>query len=199
MRINKEIDSKILFALERICTALRVVIWDKVKESNLSPIQLQFLLYLKKYPRAMRTVSHISAEFGLTKATVCDSLNALERKKLIFKEKSSEDRRVTIINLTRKGEGIAESLNLMNKPLRKILGNFSREEKEKAFSFFVKLIDFLRKEGIVKKTRMCVSCSHFKKEVGKRGGKRYFCELTRRSFGENEIQIDCLSHSPNYS
>lgn len=194
---KKDIDSKIIFALERICNALRVLTWNKVKEINLSPIQLQFLLYLKRYPKAMRTVSNISAEFKLTKATVCDSLNTLERKKLILKKKDVKDRRVTIINLTKKGEKITKSLDGINKPLKRILENFSEEEKEKTFSFFVKLIDFMRREGILKVARICISCSHFR-EITTNEGKQYFCELTNKSFKDNEIQIDCLFHSPAY-
>jgi len=194
--MGKDIDSKIVFALERIFNAFRALLWERVKETNLSPIQLQFLLYLKKYPEKMRNVSNISAEFKLTKATVSDSLNVLERKNLILKEKSKKDKRFSIVKLTKEGEKIAESLNIMNEPIKKILRNFPEKEKERIFLFFVRLIESMRKDGIIKIARVCISCSHFKEIVSKRGGKFYYCELTKKKFPEREIKIDCIYHEP---
>ncbi len=191
MKSKQDIDWKIISAIERICNAVRALIWDKVKETNLSPIQLHFLLYLKKYPESMRTVSNISAEFRLTKATVCDSLNSLERKKLIWKEKNPMDRRFSVISLTKKGEKFVNNLQLMNEPLKKILESFPEKEKEKIFTFFIKLIDSLRREGVIKVARICISCSHFK-----RNHKSYLCELTGKKFTLQEINIDCIYHNP---
>lgn len=198
MVYKKDIDSEILFAFERICTAFRALIWDGVKETNLSPIQLQFIVYLKKHPESMRNVSAISAEFELSKATVSDSLKALQKKNLISRKKGDKDRRFSTISLTEKGERVAKNLEDIDKPFRKLLENFPQKEKERAFSFLVKLIDSMRKEGIIKVARMCISCFYFKKISSHEKEKPYLCKLTGRKFSDHEINIDCSYYKPVY-
>ncbi len=193
--VRNDIDSKISFAIERLFTVYRNLMWDKVKELNLSPIQLQFILYLRKYPQNMRNVSSISSEFRLTKATVSDALSALERKKIVFKEKNIKDKRFSTINLTEKGMRLAESLEIWDSPIKKILKNLPENEKEKILLFFIKLIDSLRNEGLINAVRMCLSCSHFKRNITPNNDKPYLCELTGKAFSEKELKIDCLSHS----
>ncbi len=194
MQIDKSIDSKISFALEKIFTAYRFLIWNKVKDMNLSPIQLQFILYLHKYPKKMRKVSTIALEFALTKATVSDAIKSLKMRKLINKIKDKKDKRIYIINLTEKGKRLAESIEIWDRPIKKILSSFTMEEKERIFSFFIKLIDSLRKQGVVKVARMCISCSHFKRDFFPDRRKPHFCELTGIAISDIELNIDCVYH-----
>jgi hypothetical protein len=43
---EKNIDAKIIAGLERISRVFKLLLWDVAKEENLSPIQIQFLIYL---------------------------------------------------------------------------------------------------------------------------------------------------------
>jgi len=43
---NENIDSKIIAGLERISRVFRLLLWDIAKDENLSPIQIQFLIFL---------------------------------------------------------------------------------------------------------------------------------------------------------
>lgn len=196
--VRNDIESKISFAMERLFTVYRALIWEKVKELNLSPIQILFILYFRKYPEKMRNVSAISSEFGLTKATVSDAISALERKKIVYKEKNRKDKRFSTINLTEKGMKLAESLELWDTPIKEILKNFSETEKEQIFSFFTKLINSLRNKGLINPVRMCLTCSHFKKISISDTETSYFCELTGKSFSGKELKIDCITHSSIY-
>jgi hypothetical protein len=42
---HHDVDSKIAAALERLSQAFRVLLWEKNKDYNLSPIQIQLLVY----------------------------------------------------------------------------------------------------------------------------------------------------------
>ncbi|MGQ9617990.1 MAG: MarR family winged helix-turn-helix transcriptional regulator [Candidatus Aminicenantia bacterium] len=163
MNNRSNLDFKISFAIERVFNAYRTLFWDIVKETNLSLIQLQFILYLKKYPKEMRKVSNIALEFGLTKATVSDAVNSLVKKKLVRKEKDIKDRRSSTLCLTGKGEKLAKKLEIWDNPIKTILKKFPENEKENVLTFLIKFIDSLKKSGIIKVVRMCVSCSNFKK------------------------------------
>lgn len=196
--VRNDTDSKISFAMERLFTVYRVLMWEKVKEFNLSPIQIQFILYLRKYPEKMRNVSAISSEFRLTKATVSDALSALERKKIVYKEKDRKDKRLSTINLTEKGIELAESLEFWDSPIKEILKDLSESEKEQILLFFIKLINSLRNKGLINAVRMCLTCSHFKKNSISNAEIPYFCELTGKAFSEKELKIDCITHSSIY-
>lgn len=45
-RQESNIDSKIVVALERISEAFRVLLWDESRDTTLSPIQLQILIFI---------------------------------------------------------------------------------------------------------------------------------------------------------
>ena len=78
---NENIDSKIIAGLERISRVFRLLLWDIAKDENLSPIQIQFLIFLLYNKPSRRRITDIANEFNLTKATVSDAISSLEEKK----------------------------------------------------------------------------------------------------------------------
>ncbi len=193
---SNNLDLKIAAAMERLFTAYRILLWDRVKESNLSPLQLQFIIFLKDKPDNCRNVTSLALEFGLSKATVSQAVSSLRQKKIVSEVKSLKDRRSAILHLTPKGKKLATDLEIWNRPIQKILTSFPAKEKAKVFSFFIKLIEALRKEGIIKVAKMCVSCANFRKNYFRGRSKPHFCSLTERAVGEAELNIDCLHYHP---
>jgi len=82
---NLSTDSKIIVALERVAEAFRVLLWNESKTHDLSPIQIQILVFLRFHPQEICKVSYLANEFNLTKATISDSVKTLLRKQLIEK------------------------------------------------------------------------------------------------------------------
>src|SRR5688500_15790677 len=89
------INSRIVVGLERIGEAFKVILWNENKKHGLSPIQLQILTFLLFHPVEFRTVSQIASEFNTTKASISDSIKALEMKGFIKREKNLKDFRVS--------------------------------------------------------------------------------------------------------
>src|SRR5690606_9651643 len=79
-RPGPTVESKIVVALERVATAFRVLLWNEGRTHGLSPIQVQLLLFLRFHPRERCKVSVLAQEFNLTKATISESVRALELK-----------------------------------------------------------------------------------------------------------------------
>lgn len=108
---HEDIDSKIAAALERLSQAFRVLLWEKTKTENLSPIQIQILVYLLYHTEEQATVGQIAREFTLTPATVSDAVKSLEKKELAFRKDLEADRRITSVFLTKEGKKMARNLS----------------------------------------------------------------------------------------
>lgn len=71
---------------------------------NLSPLQIQLLLYLEEKDALSTTLTELSDYFQLTKATLSDSLKNLTLKNYIYKEVNPKDRRNDFVKLTNEGK-----------------------------------------------------------------------------------------------
>ena len=80
---NRNIDGRIVAALERISQAFRVLLWQESKDFSLSPIQIQVLIFLLHHSIDKCKVSYLADEFNMTKATISETVKILEQQKLI--------------------------------------------------------------------------------------------------------------------
>ncbi|HEX7021886.1 MAG TPA: MarR family transcriptional regulator [Trueperaceae bacterium] len=71
------------------------------------------------------TISSIAETVGVSSAAITNTVTALERLDYVRRERCSEDRRVVLVSLTEKGQGVLESL---------------RKDRER---MFVELLDYL--------------------------------------------------------
>lgn len=76
-------------------------------------------------------MSTLSTYLGLDNSTMTRLVGTLEKKGLIQREKGKEDRRVTLVSLTEKGEELAkeidETIDTMGET---VLSNISTERRE---------------------------------------------------------------------
>lgn len=162
---EEDLESRIVFSLERLSQALRTLLWDVAKEKGLSPIQVQFLLYINTHTQEKRRVSNLAEEFGLTQATVSDAIKVLLEKGLIFKETSETDGRVFNLSLTSSGRNLAVKLSGWQAAIKNCLCGFSHKRKEEMMSFLMELIAELQRIGVVNIARMCITCGFFFKRM----------------------------------
>src|SRR6266700_4381394 len=144
------VDSKIVAALEKISEVFRVLLWAGAKEHNLSPIQLPLLVFLK-YHKADKycKVAFLANEFNLTKATISDSVKALEQKTLIKRTLDSNDSRSFTFSLTEKGESITSLVENFAGPLDGAIATLTPVQKEYLLTSVLDLIYRLNKQGII--------------------------------------------------
>ncbi len=148
-------DSKIAAALERLSPAFRVLLWEKTKTHQLSPIQVQFLAYLLYHPSSQSTISPLAKEYTLTPATVSAAITTLEEKKLVARERSTNDRRVAFIALTSEGKKTARKLASWAEVIRESVAQFPAEEKPVVMKFLMRLLAALQQAGAITIARMC--------------------------------------------
>lgn len=185
---NKNVDAKIIAALERVSQAFRVLLWNESKEFSLSPIQVQVLIFLLHHSEEKRKVSYLADEFNMTKATISDTIKSLEQKKLILKKYVPHDTRSYIIHLTQKGKDIAGRTSLFTKELRAPIDTLHEDDKENLLLSLMRIIRHLNKTGVITIQRMCLTCVHYQSSEK---GQKHFCKLLNQDLQVTDLRIDC--------
>lgn len=188
-RQNKNTESKIVVALERISEAFRVLLWNESKDNSLSPIQIQLLIFIQFHAQEKCKVGYLADEFNMTKATISDSVRILLAKELVTKETDPIDTRSYTLSLTPKGKQIAEKASFFASSIEKPIEELSEEQKTVILNGLLQMIYDLNKAGIITIQRMCFSCSFYNGTNG-----IHYCNLLKTKLAESEIRVDCPEH-----
>ena len=189
---NSDISSKIVFALERISQVFRVNLWRENRKHQLSPIQIQILIFLRYQGQKLCTVTGLATEFNMTKATISDAVSSLQQKGLVSKEQNPDDARSRVLRATPQGRQTAEELALFTDGLRTFIEQIEFEERELLFNNLLSVIGKLESAGTISNQRMCHSCQYFRKTDS--ATEPYYCALLERSLRHSELRLDCPEH-----
>lgn len=186
---EKDLTSKIVVGIERLSEVLRVLLWEKSKETGLSPIQIQLLLFIKHHDRGLANVSHLSREFNLKKPTISDAIKVLFHKELIKKE-TGEDARAYTILLSAEGEKMVSTLEGFDKPLRDHVDQLDDANRDGLYDGLVMMIYGLSQSGVIDVQRTCFGCSFYEKNA-----TGHYCQFIKRELLNNQIRLDCEDFS----
>ncbi len=184
------IEYKIVVALERISEAFRVLIWEISKESGLSPIQLQILIFLLYHPEEKRKVSFLANEFHLTRPTISDAVRLLYQKKLIHKEIETHDKRSYIIHLTEKGSTIAKKASVYAQKISQSIHPLSNYDKSQMLHHLLQAIYHLQQAKVIHPQRMCFTCRFYQKE----NRHHFYCQFLQQQLPLDQLRVDCAEH-----
>lgn len=183
---NSNLDYKIVAGLDRISQVFKTLLLDKSKLYNLSPIQIQVLIFIAYHSIEKTTVSYLSNEFNLTKPTISDTIKTLEQKKYIKKHIDQKDTRSYTIELTESGKQIVlDTENFVN-PLTEIISNTDQNDKLLLWQNITTIIQQLNELKIISIQRTCVKCKFYSEN-----NKESFCSLLNQNLKNDNIRIDC--------
>ncbi|MCS6861267.1 MAG: MarR family winged helix-turn-helix transcriptional regulator [Abditibacteriales bacterium] len=189
-----DVDSKIVAALERVAQALRLQLWEAAQAHRLSPIQVQFVLFLLFHDPAHCRVSRLAQEFGLTEATVSDAVKSLEGKGLLTRQAWAQDGRVSLLRLTAKGRRLAQQLSGWADTLRDHLHSLPSGNKEIVLQFLLQLIAALQQAGVISVARVCLTCAFFEANVHPNPAAPHHCRLLNQPLAISALRVDCPDH-----
>jgi len=192
---HQDVDSKIAAALERLSQAFRVLLWEKNKTCNLSPLQIQFLVYLLYHAAEQCTVGQLAREFTLTPATVSDAITTLEEKGLVTRERWETDRRVAFVSLTADGKRTARKLSTWANVIQENIAKFDGAEKVVVMKFLMQLIESLQQAGVITVARMCITCKFFQPNAHPRSASPHHCQLLDKPLADAKLRLDCAEHA----
>lgn len=186
--MEKELDSKIVSAFERIAEVIKNLRITYGKKFGISPIQIQILFYLYEKKSDSTTLTELAEYFQLSKPTISDSLYNLAKKGYIRKKQNQKDRRNEFIILTKEGIKISKKIRNYLIPLEESLSIISMNEKESLFGHLTAIIHFLYNSGHIKMQKMCYLCKYFQRsEID----NQFFCTLLRKPLKIIDIRINC--------
>jgi DNA-binding MarR family transcriptional regulator len=183
---NSNIDFKIVAGLERLSQVFRILLWESAKEFNLSPIQIQLLIFIYHHSREKTTISYLAQEFNLTKPTISDSIKVLENKNLILKTTDTSDTRSYTIQLTNEGIKIVTQTENYPASIVDLISQSKEEDKTIVWSLISDLIIKLNKIEVISVQRTCFNCKHFTLK-----NKSDYCNLLNQKLLPRDIRLDC--------
>lgn len=177
--------------IERISSLLRSEERRKYAAIGLQPVHGQVLEYLAKCNKYSNTHSAVAEYLGLTKGTVSQTIQILERKHYLEKSTDSEDGRVIHLRLTEAGTQLIDEL----RPLDIFKGaesKISRQEFDTIGQALQTTLGVLQKANNLKSFGLCNSCRHFSIEEN-----HYQCGLTEQLLDREDTDKICRDHTPS--
>lgn len=174
--------------IERIGNLLRAEERRGCLSFGLQPIQLHALHYLSQCNRYSDTPAAVTDYLGLTKGTVSQTLNVLEKKGLIEKLADERDRRVIHLRMTQRGSDVLTA-TLPPKLFVSAVEKLTREQTQYMDELLTELLRNLQWANKTKSFGVCKSCRFFQSvENGFR------CGLTRETLLIGDTEKICREH-----
>jgi MarR family transcriptional repressor of emrRAB len=176
--------------VERISTLVRSEERKKYAAVGLQPIHIQVLDYLSRCNWCSDTPAAVTDYLGLTKGTVSQTIQVLERKGYIQRSSDVEDGRVVHLALSKSGARLLDELAALDV--------FAQAENALAIKQYSTLGDaltsMLRSLQITNNAKtfgVCNSCTNFN-EVD----NHYQCDLAQVPLSRMDTEKICREHTP---
>lgn len=174
--------------IERITNLVRSEERKKYAAIGLQPVHVQVLEYLATCNRFSDTPAAVAEFLGLTKGTVSQSIQVLERKTYLTKTPDSTDGRVVHLALSEEGASLLDEL----KPID-VFEQAQLMVNGKGFATIEAALNAvlveLQKANNAKSFGVCHSCVNFIET-----GNHYYCKLTELPLSPQEANKICREH-----
>lgn len=184
-----DLDSKLVVLLERISEVFKVALLEEGKHWQLSPLQIQIMVFMHHHSSRLRTVSYLAKEFNVSKPTISEAVRTLEQKNLITRQFNEEDGRSHSLLLTPSGVNIAERAQHFAHTMVRQLHALSHLNKPVLYHDMLQLLLAFQKAGLVGESRMCLNCAHLR--TGSSNPADYTCMLLGHSLSVQDLRVDC--------
>ncbi|HRN28465.1 MAG TPA: MarR family winged helix-turn-helix transcriptional regulator [Terrimesophilobacter sp.] len=182
---------KIVAAFDRIDRGIRSHRQRIATEEGLSALQADLLRVLGEGPPPPATPGALATELGVRQPTVSDSLRFLERKGLIRRYPTPEDRRQTATTLTDTGRAVLHRLTEADRMLRDSVAGLAEGRQEQTFEVLLGVIERMLDSGIITVARTCTTCRFFQPGVPEAR-----CNLLQIALPTQELRVNCPEYSP---
>ncbi|GAB3508943.1 hypothetical protein GCM10027341_45400 [Spirosoma knui] len=189
-RQNSSVDAKIVAGLERLGEVFRTLLWQQSRETGLSPIQIQILLFLAFHDPVKCKIGYLAAEFNLTKPTISDAVKVLAQKELVARIVDPLDSRSHSLQLTPAGQQIVDQTSGFANLLSQLVGQLNGEHKTMLYESLFTLIYGLHQRGLITVQRMCKTCLHYQFD-----GQIHYCGLLKIPLEADLLRLDCPEHA----
>ncbi|MER3417014.1 MAG: MarR family transcriptional regulator [Gemmataceae bacterium] len=191
---QRDVDAKIVAALERLAHAMNNALQDASYAQELSPTQAQFLVYLLYREDSEHNLTELARHFRLRVPTVSDVVSTLVAKGLIERNPSHWDRRMRLVRLTAEGRRKARRIAQWAESLRWQVRQMDAEVKPQFLATLLHLIARLQQAGLITVARCCTTCLYFQPGVHDDPQRPHHCGLLDIPLYLHDLRADCPDH-----
>lgn len=183
--------------LVRIGQAVRTLMLREARDTHLTPVQIQTLLFVRHTKSFATSISRLALQLGASHASTVGVVDGLAAHGYLERITSSKDRRVTLLRLTPQGETLCGQLGTWRQPLSAILGQIPREDRQRLEQSLSELLVYLEHAGVVPAGAPCQGCLYFAHDVAPTTPQPHYCNLLQTGISENEANKDCPDFAPS--
>jgi DNA-binding MarR family transcriptional regulator len=191
---QKHVSGQIGRTLFNIGQAIKHILWEKGKLEHLTPAQIQALLFLKYIRPDAATVNTLSKYLSCKPATVSGILDALQSKKLVSRNRDTDDRRKVLLSLTPKGLRAVHVVENLGQEVEEMISELGEEELEVLVKLLSKMSKKLLEKGYIMITDVCTTCCFFKPYKYPESQRPHYCEFLNIWLGDSDICKECPDH-----
>src|SRR3569833_220200 len=177
-------------ALRRLAQLAHTSSWDQRAVQRLTPTQRNILQLLGSRDES-RSLSAVARELGVTAATACVSVSALESKKLVCKQRSTTDGRALALLLTEEGKQAAKQLAALPAPHWGAIDALATKAQETLYRLSIKMLHGLQEAGRIPASRKCVRCKFFDPFRYESSSSPHHCHRAQMPLADGQMRIDC--------
>ncbi|MGH6868877.1 MAG: MarR family winged helix-turn-helix transcriptional regulator [Methylocella sp.] len=182
---------RLLDGLERLASVMRADVRRSAAPRGLNPAQDAILQLLLARPAGVR-VSALARHLGVRQPSVTDSVIALERKGLVYRQADPADARATIVKVT--PEACMQPAAAVPSLAAASLADLSEAEQASLLITLIKLIRSLQLRQAIPPQRLCVTCKYFRPNVHPEPEAPHHCAFVDAPFGDRALRLDCAEH-----
>lgn len=153
---------RITIGLYRIGQAINHLFRQRGEARQLSPAQIQALLFLRYARPGVRTIGGLATRLGTTYATASGVADALEHKRLARRQPLPSDRRTVTLSLTETGEAECRELEDVLDVIEAAIADLPPTDQEALLRATQAVVRRLQEAGHVQVYEMCWGCQFFR-------------------------------------
>lgn len=194
---QKHLSGQITRSFFSIGQAVKNILWEKSKHEHLTPAQVKVLLFINYTRNDVITVGNIAKYLSCTPATVSGVIDSLEKKNLIRRVRSSDDRRKVHIRLNPGGARVVGVIESTGDEIEEIVLDFSTEEQEVLEQLLERISEKLIEKGLIYPGDICTGCCYFKRDMHVGETQPHYCENLHIMLSEEDTYKECPYYGKN--
>lgn len=187
---EQTLKKKLTAGLAKIGLALKHEAWRGASPLGLTPTQGQVLALLRGNSRPLQ-LGEVATGLAVTAATVSEAVSALARKGLLEKKRQGRSLSLT---LTPAGAAQAEAAASWPDFLAESLDELPEPQQAALLDVLLKVILSLQTRGRIPVSRLCATCTHFRRDAHPGEEKPNHCGLINAPLGPADLRLDCPEH-----
>ena len=189
--------AQITIALYRVSQAIGHLFRARGTAQQLSPAQIQALLFLRYARPGVRTIGGLAERLASSYATTSGVVDALEDKQLVERHPLPEDQRTVTLRLTNSGQSKTDGLEDVLNDIEAVIDELPPEEQQTLIHAMQTIVRRLQARGQVQVYEMCWGCQFFQQNVHpNQPAAPHHCAFVDAPLSEPNTYLECPDFSP---